>query len=244
MVQKTLFISDLHLEESRPDITAQFIQLLNACDASVDALYILGDLFEVWIGDDDETPLHSEVKLALRQLRNKGVPIYFMYGNRDFMIGKKFLRASGCELLPDEKVISLYGTSVLLLHGDTLCTRDIAYLKARKLGRNRCIQFLFLRLPLSMRKQFANKMRAKSMRHTSSTAIDIMDVTPEEVVRVMQKHGTKHLIHGHTHQPAFHDLQIDATPAKRIVLPAWHDRGRVLVWDQHHHVALQELTLT
>lgn len=240
-LRKTLFISDLHIEESRPDIAEQFLKLLHHSDTSIDALYILGDLFEVWIGDDDDTPLHREIIRALKSATQNGLNIYFMYGNRDFMIGKRFLRETGCQLLSDEEKISLYGTPVLLMHGDTLCTRDIAYIKARKLGRNRLLQFIYSRLPLSTRRHIANKMRAKSMRHTQSVATDIMDVTPEEVERIMHHHAVSHLIHGHTHKPAFHTLTVANIPATRIVLPAWHDRGSVLIWDETGQITLQPL---
>lgn len=230
--RKTLFISDLHLEESRPDITQAFLSLLNHCDFSVDALYILGDLFEVWIGDDHHTPFHSQIIEALQKATKRGLPIYFIYGNRDFLIGKKFLQKTGCQLLADEEKISLYGTPVLLMHGDTLCTQDIAYLKARKKGRNRFLQFLFLSLPLKIRERIANKMRAKSAKHTHNTAPEIMDVTEGEVLRVMQKHEVQVLIHGHTHRPAIHSFLLNHSPANRIVLAAWHERGSALIWDE------------
>lgn len=240
-IHKTLFISDLHLEESRPDITEQFINLLRECDHTVDALYILGDLFEVWLGDDDDAHLSRKIIQELQSATQKGLKIYFMYGNRDFLVGKRFIRETGCHLLPDEKTISLYGTPVLLLHGDTLCTNDIAYMKARKFARNPLVKFVLSCLSLSTRKKIGNKMRAKSMQHTSSVAIEIMDVTPHEVDRVMQKHAVSHLIHGHTHKPAFHHFSIGNSSAIRIVLPAWHDKGRVLVWDEHGNQSLQDL---
>jgi UDP-2,3-diacylglucosamine hydrolase len=229
-MRKTLFISDLHLEENRPEITSQFISLLNQCDASVDALYILGDLFEAWIGDDNDTPFHRKIMHALKEASKQGLRIYFMHGNRDFLIGKKFLRETGCTLLSDEEKILLYDTPVLLMHGDTLCTKDHAYLKARKLGHNRFLQCLFLLMPLSSRRKFADKMRAKSARHTQSAPKEIMDVTPEEVDRVMLKHGVKHLIHGHTHRPQTHHFTLNGHPATRMVLGAWHDQGNAIVW--------------
>jgi UDP-2,3-diacylglucosamine hydrolase len=229
--QRTIFISDLHLEERRPDITQRFLQLLKECDSSVDALYILGDLFEVWIGDDDDSSFHRNIIQALHTASQKGLAIYFMYGNRDFLIGKKFLSQTGCRLLSDETRIVLYGTPVLLLHGDTLCIRDIAYLKARKKARNRILQCLFLLLPLTLRKKIADKMRVKSMQHTQSTPCDIMDVTQTEVERVMQKHDVNTLIHGHTHRPASHEFTLKHEPAVRIVLGAWHHNGNMLVWE-------------
>lgn len=241
--KKTLFISDLHLNENNPGITQQFLQLLKSCDASVDALYILGDLFEAWIGDDDDTPFHYKIINALKEATQKGLLIYFMYGNRDFLIGKKFLRETGCKLLSDEEKISLYGTPVLLMHGDTLCTRDIAYLKARKIGRNRFFQFLFLLMPLKFRRNFANKMRLKSTLHTQSVAKEIMDVIQEEVERVMQKHNVRYLIHGHTHRPAFLEFSINGLQATRIILSAWHDHdSSALVWEENLRIYLQRDT--
>ena len=240
-MQKTLFISDLHLDENAPEITFQFLQLLKQCDKSIDALYILGDLFEAWIGDDHDTPFHRSIIQALRAASDKGLKIYFMYGNRDFLIGKKFLQASGCKLLADEEKISLYGTPVLLMHGDTLCTKDLAYLKARKKGRNWLYQTIFLWMPLSYRLNFAERMRQKSAAYKKTATIEIMDVTQEEVERVMQKHRVQFLIHGHTHRPAFHPLKIDGESAIRIVLPAWHGRGKALVWKENGDYNFSEL---
>ena len=159
-LRKTLFVSDLHLDESQPEITTQFLQLLHQLQPSVDALYILGDLFESWIGDDYEVPHYQQIITALKSVTARGTPIYFLYGNRDFLIGKKFLRETGCQLLPDETKIFLYGQPVLLMHGDTLCTKDIAYMKARKKMRNRYLQTLFLLLPLSVRINIATTVCA------------------------------------------------------------------------------------
>lgn len=232
--RKTLFISDLHLEENRPQIIQAFIHLLKKCDASVDALYILGDLFEAWIGDDDHSLFHHSIIQALKLVTQKGVPIYFMRGNRDFLIGKKFLRATGCQLLPDEKKIMLYGTPLLLMHGDTLCTHDMAYLKWRKKARNPILHtLLFLSLPLRLRRRFANKMRTKSTRHTQSVTAEMMDVTQDDVMKVMQKHHVQTLIHGHTHRPDVHRFTINQTPAERIVLAPWHHQGSVLIWSEN-----------
>jgi UDP-2,3-diacylglucosamine hydrolase len=230
-LKRTIFISDLHLEETRPDIAQRFVQLLKNCDSSVDALYILGDLFEVWIGDDDNSPFHQEIFNALKSATQNGLVIYFMRGNRDFLIGRKFLRATDCRLLSDEEIIVLYNTPVLLMHGDTLCTRDMAYLKARRKARNRFLQTLFLLLPITYRRKIADKMRAKSLQHTQSASLHIMDVTQSEVVRVMQKHGVNFLIHGHTHRPQFHELSLNHESAERIVLGAWHQKGNMLIWD-------------
>jgi UDP-2,3-diacylglucosamine hydrolase len=242
--KKTLFISDLHLEAERPAITQLFLNVLADAGESIDALYILGDLFEAWIGDDDDTPFHRQIINALKAATQKGLPIYFMPGNRDFLIGHRFLAATGCQLLPDEKKITLYGTPVLLMHGDTLCTRDEAYLKWRKKARNRFLHtLLFLILPLSWRRKMAEKMRAASAQHTKKVTKDIMDVTQEEVERLMQQHHVHTLIHGHTHRPNIHALTINGAPAKRIVLDAWHDHGSVLSWDETGNIELKTLSL-
>lgn len=231
LLQKTVFISDLHLDENQPQITTQFLKLLQQTDQSIDAIYILGDLFEAWIGDDDVTSLHQQIMQALHSTTER-IPIYILHGNRDFLLGKKFFADTGCQFITDETKINLYGTDVLLMHGDTLCTRDLAYLKARKILRNTFVQKIFLLLPLSLRRKIATHMRAKSMAHTSKMSVDIMDVTHAEVVQVMQKHKVNYLIHGHTHRPAFHNLAVNNKPATRIVLGAWHERSNMLVWDE------------
>ena len=188
--KKTLFISDLHLNEDHPITTQAFIRFLNQCDQSIDALYILGDLFETWIGDDDDRPFNRSIIQALKSATDKGLSIYFLHGNRDFLIGKRFLKETGCKLIHDEYRISLYGTSLLMMHGDTLCTRDKAYLRWRKISRHPILNtLLFLIFPLSIRRKFANKMREKSAHYTKSMNKEIMDVTQDEVERVMKNHA-------------------------------------------------------
>jgi|SRR5579862_4384137 len=240
-ITKTLFISDLHLSETHPEITNRFLQLLNNCDSNVDALYILGDLFDAWIGDDNDSTLYQNILQAMYELTQKGLPIYFLHGNRDFLIGKKFLNKAGATLLLEEEIINLYGTRVLIMHGDTLCTRDITYMKARKKLRNRFLQKIFLLLPLKIRKNFAEKMREKSMQYTQSTPLEIMDVTQEEVERVMRKYTVNYLIHGHTHRPNIHTFLLDQIQVSRIVLGAWHERGSALEWDSSGERKLIEL---
>ncbi|HEX4045676.1 MAG TPA: UDP-2,3-diacylglucosamine diphosphatase [Gammaproteobacteria bacterium] len=225
--RKSLFISDLHLDQQYPETTQQFLQLLVSCDASVDALYILGDLFEYWLGDDDDAPFYQKIIDALKTTTNKGLAIYFMHGNRDFMIGKSFLQKTGCQLLPEEQKIMLYGTPVLLMHGDTLCTQDVVYLKWRKYAKNPTLQKLALICPLAWRRWFANHARKKSHQHTRSIAMTVMDVDAAAVRQVMQKHQVSYLIHGHTHRPGTHEVGENET---RIVLGAWHERGYALVW--------------
>ena len=231
-IKKTLFISDLHLDQSHPTIAELFLNLLKSCDSSVDGLYILGDLFETWIGDDDDLPFHRHIIQALRAASQKGLPIYFAHGNRDFLIGIRFMRETGCQLLPEEKKINLYGTPVLLMHGDTLCTQDVAYLKWRKKTKNPILRTITLMLPLKIRSKMATGLRNKSKQHTQAVKKEIMDVTQAEVERVMQQHNVQTLIHGHTHRPAIHEFSLTNKPASRIVLAAWHEKGSVLVWDE------------
>lgn len=229
-LRRTWFISDLHLDPQQRAITEQFKQLLAQCDSMVDHLYILGDLFELWIGDDDDTPFLADIILSLRRATQQGTRIHIMHGNRDFLLGKKFLQATGCDLLLDETVVDVYGKPVLLMHGDTLCTADVKYLQARKWARNRLLQQLFLSLPLSWRRSLAAKARHASHEHTSNTPLAMMDVTQAEVERVMQHYQTSYLIHGHTHRPDIHSFTRENIICTRIVLPAWHNGGSVFEW--------------
>jgi UDP-2,3-diacylglucosamine hydrolase len=218
----TLFISDLHLEESRPDITDAFLAFLREKAAGVEQLYILGDFFEAWIGDDERTPLQEQVASALKQLSDSGTHIFLMHGNRDFLIGEEFCHRSGATLLDDPTVIDLYGTPTLLLHGDSLCTADVEYQKFRANMRNPQMQKMMLARPLEDRQQMAKQLRALSMAKNQGKAEDIMDVTPEEVVKELEAHGVQLMIHGHTHRPAVHHLEANGKPARRIVLGDWH----------------------
>ena len=217
----TLFISDLHLEESRPDITEAFLGFLDGKASGVDQLYILGDFFEAWIGDDERTPLQEQIATALRKLRDSGTRIFLMHGNRDFLIGQDFCDRAGATLLDDPTVINLYGTPTLLMHGDSLCTADVEYQKFRANMRNPQMQKMMLARPLEDRQQMARQLRQMSMAKNQGKAEDIMDVTPEEVVRELEHHGVQLMIHGHTHRPAIHDLEANGEPARRIVLGDW-----------------------
>lgn len=218
----TLFISDLHLEESRPDITAAFLGFLEEKATGSEALYILGDFFETWIGDDEHTPLQEQVAASLHALSTGGTQIFLMHGNRDFLIGNDFCERAGATLLDDPTVINLYGTPTLLMHGDSLCTADEEYQKFRASMRNPQWQQMILQRPLADRQQMARQLREISMAKNQGKAETIMDVTPEEVVKEMQHHGVQRLIHGHTHRPAEHDLMANGEAAKRIVLGDWH----------------------
>ncbi len=226
-----LLISDLHLEEQRPDITRAFLFFLQDRAAHADALYILGDFFEAWIGDEAMTPFQHRIAEALRQLSDGGTRIYLMHGNRDFMIGKAFCREAGCTLLADPSVVELQGERVLLMHGDSLCTRDVAYMRLRRWLRNPLVLFILRNLPLATRHRLGRKLRKESRMQTRQKAADIVDVTPDEVLRLMHEHGVKRLIHGHTHRPARHPLQVDGQPAERIVLGDWDAQGWALQID-------------
>jgi UDP-2,3-diacylglucosamine hydrolase len=217
----TLFISDLHLEESRPDITEAFLTFLDEKAKGVDELYILGDFFEAWIGDDERTPLQEQIAAALRNLRDSGTDIFLMHGNRDFLIGQDFCDRAGATLLDDPTVIDLHGTPTLLMHGDSLCTADVEYQKFRANMRNPQWQQMILQRPLEDRQQMARQLREISMAKNQGKEEFIMDVTPEEVVKDMERHGVQRLIHGHTHRPAVHELTANGAPAKRIVLGDW-----------------------
>ncbi|HGK7504568.1 UDP-2,3-diacylglucosamine diphosphatase [Kluyvera cryocrescens] len=224
----TLFIADLHLQTEEPAITAGFLRFLAGEARGADALYILGDLFEAWIGDDDPNPLHREIATAIKALVDSGVPCYFIHGNRDFLIGKRFARDSGMQLLPEEKVLNLYGRDVLIMHGDTLCTDDPGYLAFRAKVHTLWIQTLFLALPLFIRRRIAQKMRNDSKAANSSKSMEIMDVNPQAVVAVMEKHRVQWLIHGHTHRPDIHTLSANGETAHRVVLGAWHHHGSMV----------------
>lgn len=219
----TVFISDLHLEESRPDITDAFLAFLKKKTLGIDALYILGDFFEAWIGDDEHTPLQETVAAALSEVRASGTALYFMHGNRDFLIGEDYCNRCGATLLDDPSVVDLYGTPYLLMHGDSLCTADVEYQKFRKNMRDPKWQQMMLQRPLEDRKQMARQLREISMAKNQGKEELIMDVTPEEVVRELETHGVQNMIHGHTHRPAEHDLTANGKPAKRIVLGDWHE---------------------
>lgn len=227
----TLFISDLHLDGSRPEITELFLEFLEEEAAKASALYILGDFFEVWIGDDDDDLHHAQVMAGLKALSSSGVPVHLMHGNRDFLIGKRFAERTGVKLLADPTVIDLGGPT-LLMHGDTLCTDDLQYQKARRFLRNRLVQGIYLALPLSLRRRIAAYARAKSKTDTAAKASYIMDVNQQAVEEAMRQHGVTRLIHGHTHRPAIHRFKSrDGKAMERIVLGDWYDQSSILRWD-------------
>jgi UDP-2,3-diacylglucosamine hydrolase len=227
-MSRTLFIADLHLCQEEPAITAGFLHFLQREAPHCDALYILGDLFEAWIGDDDPNSLHQQVAAALRALP---VPVYFIHGNRDFLIGRRFARASGMTLLPEEQRLELYGHPLLIMHGDTLCTDDHGYQRFRAKVHTGWIQRLFLTLPLFMRKRIASRMRNDSKSANQHKSLTIMDVNQQAVEAAMLRQRVPLLIHGHTHRPAIHRLTLHGQAAERAVLGAWHQRGSMIQLD-------------
>lgn len=229
----TLFIADLHLCAEEPAITAGFLAFLRRDARQAEALYILGDLFEAWIGDDDPDPLHAEIAAALHELKQLNIPCYFIHGNRDFLLGKRFAAASGMTLLPEEQVLEIHGQRILIMHGDTLCTDDEGYQRFRRKVHQPWLQKLFLLLPLFIRQRIALKMRAGSKQANSSKDFTIMDVNAAAVQETMTRHQVCCLIHGHTHRPAVHQLTVDNQPAERIVLGAWHSEGSMIRVDEH-----------
>lgn len=224
----TLFISDLHLDASRPATLRAFLSFLDGPALRAEALYILGDLFEAWVGDDDDSPLADAVREGLSQL-TRHVPVYLMHGNRDFLIGDDFCLSTNSLLLADPTVIDLHGRQALLMHGDTLCTADADYLAFREQVRNPAWQQALLDKPLAERRQIAAQLREGSREASSNKPEDIMDVTAAEVDRVMAEHNIDLLIHGHTHRPATHSV----TCGTRMVLGDWDTQGWLIRWDKH-----------
>jgi UDP-2,3-diacylglucosamine hydrolase len=227
----TLFISDLHIDSGQTDVRDQCLDFLRDEASGADALYILGDLFESWIGDDDPGSEKHSVISALRVLtRDQHVPCYFMRGNRDFLAGDVFGAHTGCTLLDDPTIVEIYGQSVLLMHGDTLCTDDTDYQEFRTLVRDPMWQQNFLAMSLEHRQAMASKARDASRAQTAGKSEAIMDVNEESVIKAMKAYKVRTLIHGHTHRPAIHEFQIDELKSRRIVLGDWHNHGSVLRW--------------
>tara|TARA_R110001592_G_scaffold356455_4_gene658385 strand:+ start:10561 stop:11274 length:714 start_codon:yes stop_codon:yes gene_type:complete len=217
----TLVISDLHLSPDRPAASRAFFDFLKNEAQQAKALYILGDLFEAWVGDDDPAPLSRDVISALKELGDSGTELYFMQGNRDFLIDKRFAHETGCTLLPDHYVAQLEGQKILLLHGDTLCIGDEQYQKFRRKARHPVFRWCLNHLPLKTRQNIAASWRSKSMKVNANKSDNIMDVTPSEVERVLEEYQVNIMIHGHTHRPNRHQHK----NGERIVLGDWHHNG-------------------
>ncbi|MEO5830883.1 MAG: UDP-2,3-diacylglucosamine diphosphatase [Rhodanobacter sp.] len=240
----TLFIADLHLDASRPQITALFESYLASDEVRhADALYILGDLVEAWIGDDDDGELPARIAATIRAVSDAGVPVYFMVGNRDFLLGEAFAERAGMTLLDDGVVHEIQGHPTLLMHGDVLCTDDVAYQAVRRQVRTPEWAAQILSMPLEARRAFAAKAREDSKAHTGSTMESIMDVNAGAVAEAMRAAGVARLIHGHTHRPAVHSLELDGEAAERIVLGDWYEHGSVLRVNDRGEVELRGLAV-
>lgn len=228
----TLFISDLHLEAGRPEIGVQFLDFLSGEARDADTLYILGDLFEVWLGDDDPNPYYAGMKAAIRELVDSGIPVFFMHGNRDFMIGDEFATDTGVTILQDPELIDLHGEKVLLSHGDALCTDDVEYQRFRAMTRNPEWQAMMLAKTIQERIAHALEARQGSVEHGKSLDDEITDVNQGAVEALIRKHGVDILLHGHTHRPAIHEVRLGDRTATRIVLGDWFEQGSVVRWDE------------
>jgi len=226
-LKETFFISDLHLEKVRPEIVSIFENFLRQDCNEIDALYILGDLFEAWVGDDHPVDGLESCLDALSALAQK-TPVYFLHGNRDFLLGESFAAKHGLHLLDEHTVIELYGRPALVMHGDTLCTDDLEYQQFRQQVRSKEFQQDFLKHPLEARLEQARGIRDESTKRTALKDEMITDVNPQEVLKLMQEFDVDLLIHGHTHRPATHQLEINNKAAERIVLSDWYDHGQVL----------------
>ena len=229
----TLFISDLHLEAGRPEIGEQFLNFLAGEATRAEALYILGDLFEYWVGDDDPNPHYAIMKRAIRQLADQHVPICFMHGNRDFMIGARFAEETGVTILGDPETIELHGKKVLLSHGDALCTDDKHYQQMRLMTRDPEWQAMMRAKPLEERIAIAEAARQQSQEYNATADDEIMDVNHDAVVDTFRHHDVEILLHGHTHRPAIHDIDLNDKTVQRIVLGDWYEQGSVVRWDEN-----------
>lgn len=227
----TLFISDLHLEAKRPEIGEQFLAFLAGEAREAEALYILGDLFEAWLGDDDPNPHYAGMKTAIREVADSGVPVFFMHGNRDFMIGEQFAAETGVTILNDPEIVDLYGDKVLLSHGDALCTDDVHYQQIRAMTRDPEWQDMMRVKPMQERIEIAIQARKDSLAHGESLDDEITDVNQGAVEETIREHGVDILLHGHTHRPAVHEVELDDRVATRIVLGDWYEQGSVVRWD-------------
>ena len=228
-----LFISDLHLDVERPESLERFVGFVKNEAIYAERLFILGDMFEVWIGDDENDPRFDPVLDALASLRTYEVPCYIMHGNRDFLIGDTFSDRTGCRIMSDYVTVEVYGKTMLLTHGDLLCTDDVPYMRLRTTVRDESWQVSFLKKPIGERREIAASMRAQSKTETASKPSDIMDVNQAAVEETMRSHGVLYLIHGHTHRPGVHRFELDGQNATRVVLGDWYDEPTILQWDSH-----------
>ena len=227
------FVSDLHLDPGRPDAIDRFLEFIRGEAADADSLYILGDLFEAWIGDDDDEPGVVPILTALRELTTARVPCFFMHGNRDFLVGEAFTAATGVQLLEEFAVVEIGGEPLLLTHGDLLCTDDTRYLTLRAQLRDPAWQREFLAKPLGERRQIAAGLRQLSQTEMAAKSEEIMDVNAQAVSETMERYGVQRLLHGHTHRPGLHHFPLGEREALRVVLPDWYGSGGYVRWDRH-----------
>jgi UDP-2,3-diacylglucosamine hydrolase len=227
----TLFASDLHLDSEAPWAIDAFLAFLAGPARKAEALYLLGDLFEVWVGDDDDDPDHVRTCEGLQALTGSGVPVHALHGNRDFLLGEGFARRTGIKLLPDPVLLELHGTPTLLSHGDVFCTADVSYQQLRSIVRRPGRQRRVLSLPLAARRELASAARAGSKAHTERTIPVIMDVSPDAVEHAFRATGARRLIHGHTHRPAMHPGVVDGRETERVVLAPWYETASCLEVD-------------
>jgi UDP-2,3-diacylglucosamine hydrolase len=235
-----LFVSDVHLDAGAPEALDQFLDFLRTHVADAEALYILGDLFEVWVGDDDPDPAKARVCEGLRALTARGVGCFILHGNRDFLLGRDFCDRTGSRLLADPVIADFDGERVLLTHGDALCTDDHSYQELRSTVRTPEWQRRFLALPLENRELIANQARAGSKEHTARTVPNIMDVNEDAVSTAYRATRVRRIIHGHTHRPGVHDTMIEGEPAQRLVLGAWYEQGSYIRYE-HGRYELRSL---
>ncbi len=237
MKQDIIFISDLHISLEKTEITRRFISFLQNQATEASAVYILGDLFDTWVGDDDNTPPNKKIKKQLKQLTDSGTQVFLQQGNRDFLLGQQFCNESGVTLLDEYTVIDLFGVKTVLTHGDLLCTDDIPYQEFRKKSHTDEWKQNVLTKPLLLRLLVARWYRFRSFFHKRKKSQDIMDVNQQTVVNVMQQHHCTRLIHGHTHRAAIHDLELKNKPAQRFVLAEWKkDYAEILRWNSEGYL--------
>ena len=228
----TVFLSDIHVSDEHPEISKHLEEFLLQEESKTNAIYILGDLFEYWLGDDDPNASFAEIKNLLKKLSDKNISIFFIHGNRDFLIGESFAVETGCHILHDPHVIDLYGKKVLISHGDIFCTDDKEYQLFRKQTRDPAWKKSILSKSLSFREEFAKKARLESSQHTSSKKNEIMDVNKDEILKMYEKYNLDIIIHGHTHRPAIHDVFFNGRNCQRIVLGDWYEQGSILKCDE------------
>jgi len=232
----TLFISDLHLSPENAALIQVTLDFLKTQTNDIESLYLLGDVFNTWLGDDIAPAEFEPLILQLQHLHHRGIKTYLMVGNRDFMLGKQFAKRCGCQLISDPTVIDLYGIKTLLMHGDSLCTDDVSYQRYRRKTRNKFLQWCFLHLPVRYRQAISDKIKQKSREQKQYKSSMIMDVNQLEVSRIMQQYDVQYLIHGHTHRPAIHNFTLANKQAYRIVLGDWEGEISALKCDDHQFV--------